>query len=507
MIYLINLSAFLLISSTSSLICPVYNVFNNETSALISCDTNLSSCTYLTTQSTARRCLGIYNFDRNFQAQDQRIRIRQLATIDDFEAKYSNTTDCILNLDRTGNNLFCQCNSDNCTLKWRRAENLYTRMSYHENVFKHDEDNNWFLPLIVIVLVIIVISIIVLMKYHGFHKSNEKDNQSFSANLSTASTDISHAEIDEFLSSNPTYQSIISHGKTSIIYRAWTTDKDSFQYEKKPVAVKVYHGQNYRHMFENEVQILRMIRHSTIVNFISHGWHDLSPYILLEYHEMGSLENYLRSHKLPWSTCYSFLVSLVDAIDYLHYEDLSPNIYLPANRIRKPVIVHRDIKSSNIVVKCKPELSLCLIDFGFAKMLPPILTTRDFIQIGTYRYMAPELLELAITHTSDALCKVDMYALALVLWEIVTQCEDYSSSVDYQLPYSEYLSLNETNQNRIIEILHRVVVSEKKRPVIHYTSNVNSKISQVLTLIEDCWKHEPESRLNVRPALYRLRRL
>ena len=126
------------------------------------------------------------------------------------------------------------------------------------------------------------------------------------------------------------------------------------------------------------------------------------------------------------------------------------------------------------MVQCKPELSLCLIDFGLAKMLPPILTTRDFVQIGTYRYMAPELLELAITHTSDALCKVDMYALALVLWEIVTQCEDYSASVDYQLPYAEYLSLNETNQNRVIEILHRVVVNEKKRPVIHYPSNVNS---------------------------------
>jgi hypothetical protein len=40
--------------------------------------------------------------------------------------------------------------------------------------------------------------------------------------------------------------------------------------------------------------------------------------------------------------------------------------------------------------------------------------------------MAPELLELAITHTSDALCKVDIYALGLVMWEIVTQCYDYS---------------------------------------------------------------------------------
>ncbi len=138
------------------------------------------------------------------------------------------------------------------------------------------------------------------------------------------------------------------------------------------------------------------------------------------------MNTYLRSNKLSWSICYSFLVSLIDAIDYLHFEDLSSNDYLTSNRIRKPILIHRDIKSSNILLKSTPNLSLCLSDFGLAKILPPILTPNDFIQIGTYRYMAPELLELAITHTSDALCKVDIYALGLVMWEIVTQCYDYS---------------------------------------------------------------------------------
>jgi serine/threonine protein kinase len=137
------------------------------------------------------------------------------------------------------------------------------------------------------------------------------------------------------------------------------------------------------------------------------------------------LNSYLHSHKLSWSICYSFLLSLVSAIDYLHYEDLSSNDYLTLNRIRKPIIIHRDIKTSNILIKSNPNLSLCLSDFGLAKILPSILTPNDFIQIGTYRYMAPELLELAITHTSDALCKVDIYALGLVMWEIVTQCQEY----------------------------------------------------------------------------------
>lgn len=160
--------------------------------------------------------------------------------------------------------------------------------------------------------------------------------------------------------------------------------------------------------------------------FISHGWHVLSPYVLLDYHELGSLDHYLRSQKLSWPTCYAFLLSLVEAVDYLHFEDLSPNVYFPSGRVRKPIILHRDIKSSNVLVKSTPQLSLCLADFGLAKILPSILTAHDFIQIGTYRYMAPELLELAISHTSEALCRVDMYALGLVLWEILSQCKEYS---------------------------------------------------------------------------------
>ncbi|CAF2521700.1 unnamed protein product [Rotaria sp. Silwood2] len=413
-----------------------------------------------------------------------------------------------------------------------------------------------------------IIIIIIIIKYKWYKKRYEKDDRSFLANISCASTNISNTEIDEFLSSNPTYQSIINHGKNSIIYRAWTTEKDNLQHEKKLVAVKVYHSQQYKNIFENEVQILRMIHHSAIVNFISHGWHDLCPYIILEYYDHDSLNNYLHSHKISWSICYSFLFSLMDAIDYLHYEDLSPNDYLTSNRIRKPIIIHRDMKTSNILIKSKPTLSLCLSDFGLAKILPPILTPNDFIQIGTYRYMAPELLELAISHTSDALCKVDMYAIGLVMWEIVTQCQDYPSkilppiltpndfiqigtyrymapellelaishtsdalckvdmyaiglvmweivtqcqdypcSIDYQLPYAEYINTNEMNENKILDTLHRIVVNERKRPIIHRTTNMNSKISDVLTIIEDCWKHEPESRINARPALYRLRHL
>lgn len=43
-------------------------------------------------------------------------------------------------------------------------------------------------------------------------------------------------------------------------------------------------------------------------------------------------------------------------------------------------------------------------------------------QVGTWRYMAPEVLEGAINFQRDAFLRIDMYALGLVLWELVSRC-------------------------------------------------------------------------------------
>lgn len=44
------------------------------------------------------------------------------------------------------------------------------------------------------------------------------------------------------------------------------------------------------------------------------------------------------------------------------------------------------------------------------------------VQVGTRRYMAPEVLEGAINFQRDAFLRIDMYAVGLVLWEAVSRC-------------------------------------------------------------------------------------
>lgn len=44
------------------------------------------------------------------------------------------------------------------------------------------------------------------------------------------------------------------------------------------------------------------------------------------------------------------------------------------------------------------------------------------LQVGTRRYMAPEVLEGAINFQRDSFLRIDMYAVGLVLWELAARC-------------------------------------------------------------------------------------
>lgn len=58
-------------------------------------------------------------------------------------------------------------------------------------------------------------------------------------------------------------------------------------------------------------------------------------------------------------------------------------------------------------------------------------------QVGTRRYMAPEVLEGAINFTRDSFLRIDMYACGLVLWELASRCtaQDVRENPIFNLQY------------------------------------------------------------------------
>lgn len=206
------------------------------------------------------------------------------------------------------------------------------------------------------------------------------------------------------------------------------------------------------------MQLPRM-KHQNILEFIGVEKHlDQSEYWLITaYHNYGSLCDYLKAHTVTWPEMCKIAESMVRGIMHLHEE-------LPATKTDglKPAIAHRDIKSKNVLLKS--DLTACIADFGLALIFHPDVPCGDtHAQVGTRRYMAPEVIEGAINFSRDAFLRIDVYACALVLWELVSRCTAHGGNVsEYTQPFETELGMHPS-----LDEMQEFIVTNKMRPTIH----------------------------------------
>ncbi|XP_057843159.1 receptor-like protein kinase 7 [Cryptomeria japonica] len=157
--------------------------------------------------------------------------------------------------------------------------------------------------------------------------------------------------------------------------------------------------------FEMEVETLGCIRHRNIVKLYCCLSSKHSNLIVYEYMKNGSLWNRLheenRGSTLDWQTRYKISLGTAYGLAYLHHDCV-------------PAIVHRDVKSSNILLD--EDMEPCLADFGVAKCLQASGKGNSTAVIaGTHGYIAPEY-----AYTYRVSEKSDVYSFGVVLMELVT---------------------------------------------------------------------------------------
>ncbi|TIA87948.1 hypothetical protein E3P99_02881 [Wallemia hederae] len=151
-----------------------------------------------------------------------------------------------------------------------------------------------------------------------------------------------------------------------------------------------------------ELQVLSKLNHPNIVKFLGVSVPENGAPVMLisELCRNGDLFDYLRYHPPP-SNKQAFLIMLDIArgLEYLHVEC-------------KPQVIHRDVKSSNVLIDDKGRAKLN--DFGLARVKQ---STRSMIQslVGTVNWQAPELWSAKPSYTAS----VDIFAAALVYWEVL----------------------------------------------------------------------------------------
>lgn len=257
------------------------------------------------------------------------------------------------------------------------------------------------------------------------------------------------------------------------------------------VAVKVFLTTEEQSWFrETEIYQTVLMRHENILSFIAadikgSGWTQML--LISEYHEHGSLYQYLQNHCLEPNSLLIMARSIASGLSHLHTEIFSTK--------GKPAIAHRDLKSKNILVKRDGEC--CIADFGLAVKYLSDTNELDLpanLRSGTRRYMAPEILNKTMNVLDfDAHKKADVYALGLIFWEMSRRCitgDKIKAADDYAAPYYDCVPNDPT-----MEEMMQVVCVKNIRPQIPQRWETEEVLQLLSKLMQECWHTSPEVRL------------
>ncbi|CAH9077639.1 unnamed protein product [Cuscuta europaea] len=190
---------------------------------------------------------------------------------------------------------------------------------------------------------------------------------------------------------------IIGSGGFGTVYKLAMDDGNIFALKR---IIKMNEG--FDRFFERELEILGSIKHRHLVNLRGYCNSPTSKLLIYDFLPGGSLDEALheRSEQLDWDARVMIITGAAKGLAYLHH-DCSPRI------------IHRDIKSSNILLDV--NLAACVSDFGLAKLLGDEESHKTTIVAGTFGYLAPEYMQ-----SGRATEKTDVYSFGVLVLEILS---------------------------------------------------------------------------------------
>jgi predicted Ser/Thr protein kinase len=211
----------------------------------------------------------------------------------------------------------------------------------------------------------------------------------------------------------------LGKGSSSTVYRATWLGAE--------FAKKTFYGPNSPD-FEKEVSILTGLSHPYIAPLIWHGKDKRECSIVMEL--MDEDLSSLMRRRLEDDKARNSPFGILEALDIMH--QLAEGMQF----LHKMKIVHRDLKSMNVLVKCvkssksKVEyVHIKVADFGMSRIKEMSMTySNQTVNVGTTRWMAPEIIRCLDSRSQgngEGLVvqypfKCDVYSFAMVCYEILS---------------------------------------------------------------------------------------
>jgi tetratricopeptide (TPR) repeat protein len=210
---------------------------------------------------------------------------------------------------------------------------------------------------------------------------------------------------------------LIGRGGMSAVYLARRADG---QFDQQ-VAIKLidlpFVTALFQERFRQERQILARLSHPNIARMLDGGVSDDGElYLVIEYVNGLSIQQYCAKHSLSIRARIKLFMSVCDGVRFAHQN----------------LVVHRDLKSDNIIVL--EDGTPKLLDFGTAKLLAPMDAavetefTRHGLRAFTPQYASPEQV---LAHPIST--ATDIYSLGVLLFVLLTGAPPYelkSSTTD-----------------------------------------------------------------------------
>jgi serine/threonine protein kinase len=195
------------------------------------------------------------------------------------------------------------------------------------------------------------------------------------------------------------------------------------------LVIKMVHAQGLKNdsaiqMFIDEARVIASLNHPHIVKVYDLSRVNDQICITMEYIDGENLEYMLRALKSAKKTFPLPIISklMIEAAEALHY---AHNVKAPDGKSLN--LVHRDIGAQNLMIDSQGYLKV--IDFGIAKSTVQTEFTLPGLIKGKLSYLPPDVFKF-----KDIDGRVDLYALGLVLYELVTMKRPFTFSSETSMP-------------------------------------------------------------------------
>jgi serine/threonine protein kinase/WD40 repeat protein len=239
----------------------------------------------------------------------------------------------------------------------------------------------------------------------------------------------------------------IGEGGMGIVYKAEDT-KLHRTVALKFLPVEKLGGKQERDRFMREAQASAALNHTNIATVYEIDEHEGQSFIAMEYVEGKNLKEMIESSPLKLKKAMDIASQTAQGLQAAHDKG----------------VVHRDIKSSNIMVTEKNQVKI--MDFGLAKLAGSSMLTQKGTTLGTAAYMSPEQ-----TRGEDVDYRTDIWSFGVVLYEMVTGSLPFKGDYEQALIYS--------------------IVNETPEPLTALRSRVPMELERIA---DKCMAKDPDAR-------------